>query len=721
MSIPKELQSRVKKLRAQVDDLRYRYHVLNDPQVTDAMYEGLMDELRKIENQYPELVTPDSPTQRVAGKPSEKFEKVTHTVTQWSFNDAFAEEDMVDWEERMLKILEKEFGERPKDFDYVCELKIDGLHMVLTYENGNLKTAATRGDGKVGEDVTTNIKTIWSVPLRLNLPLSKREREGVAEVSAPTPTPPTPSRAEGDYVVEGEVWLDKKMLEKINEDREKSGEPLFANPRNAAAGTIRQLDPAVVAARKLSLTAYDISSANAPNTQAEELLELKNLGFKTDMNWKVCKNLDEVFKFHDFWRKNKNSQPFWIDGVVIKVNQKKYQNALGFTGKAPRWAIAYKFPAEQGTTKIREVIWGVGRTGAITPVAVMDPVNLAGTTVTHATLHNFDEIKRLGVKIGDSVVVEKAGDIIPKVIRVLDKMRTGEEKNIKEPKHCPICGNEVSRRNSPLLRGAGGVLAHLPLTKREREGVADVSVALYCTNKNCYAQQLRRIIYFVSKRAFNIDGLGKKIVEHLVKEGLIENAADIFTLTKGDLEPLERFAEKSAENLVEAIAAAKKVTLARFINALGIAHVGEETAIRLAEYFQSLEKIMAADIAELEKVSDIGPQVSSSIVEFFKDEKNKKLIQNLLKNGVRIEVQSQKSKLQSQISGQTFVLTGTLATMSRDQAKDKIRELGGAVSESVSKKTDYVVAGENSGSKAGKAKKLGVKIIDESAFLQLLK
>ena len=719
MSIPKELQSRVKKLRAQVDDLRYRYHVLNDPQVTDAMYEGLMDELRKIENQYPELVTPDSPTQRVAGKPSEKFEKVTHTVTQWSFNDAFAEEDMVDWEERMLKILEKEFGERPKDFDYVCELKIDGLHMVLTYENGNLKTAATRGDGKVGEDVTTNIKTIWSVPLRLNLPLSKREREGVAEVSAPTP--PTPSRAEGDYVVEGEVWLDKKMLEKINEDREKSGEPLFANPRNAAAGTIRQLDPAVVAARKLSLTAYDISSANAPNTQAEELLELKNLGFKTDMNWKVCKNLDEVFKFHDFWRKNKNSQPFWIDGVVIKVNQKKYQNALGFTGKAPRWAIAYKFPAEQGTTKIREVIWGVGRTGAITPVAVMDPVNLAGTTVTHATLHNFDEIKRLGVKIGDSVVVEKAGDIIPKVIRVLDKMRTGEEKNIKEPKHCPICGNEVSRRNSPLLRGAGGVLAHLPLTKREREGVADVSVALYCTNKNCYAQQLRRIIYFVSKRAFNIDGLGKKIVEHLVKEGLIENAADIFTLTKGDLEPLERFAEKSAENLVEAIAAAKKVTLARFINALGIAHVGEETAIRLAEYFQSLEKIMAADIAELEKVSDIGPQVSSSIVEFFKDEKNKKLIQNLLKNGVRIEVQSQKSKLQSQISGQTFVLTGTLATMSRDQAKDKIRELGGAVSESVSKKTDYVVAGENSGSKAGKAKKLGVKIIDESAFLQLLK
>jgi DNA ligase (NAD+) len=668
------LKQRIKLLREQIDDLRYRYHVLNDPQVTDAMYEGLMDELRKIEAENPGLITPDSPTQRVAGKPSEKFEKVTHTVPQWSFNDAFDENDMADWEERIMKILEKELGSRPKDLDYVCELKIDGLHMVLTYEDGNLKTAATRGDGKVGENVTANIKTIWSVPLKLKKDI--------------------------DLVAEGEVWMDKKMLEKINQERKKIDEPLFANPRNAAAGTIRQLDPAIVAARKLVLTAYDISSDNVPDLQEKELRTLKDLGFKTDTHWKVCKNLKEVFEFHKHWQKNKTSQEFWIDGVVIKVNQKKYQNLLGFTGKAPRWAIAYKFPAEQGTTKVREVIWGVGRTGAITPVAVMDPVKLAGTTVTHATLHNYDEIERLGVKVGDSVVVEKAGDIIPKIIRVLDKMRTGEEKSIREPKVCPICKSSVER-------------------KKTIDAKQESTVALFCTNKNCYAQQLRRIIHFAGKSAFDIKGLGKKIVEHLVKEGLIENAADIFTLTKGDLEPLERFAEKSAENLVDAIAAAKKVTLARFINSLGINHVGEETAIKLAEEFKNLESLMKANVADLESIGDIGPQVSASIFEYFKDEKNKKLIQNLLKNGVSIaRVEAKKN---GKLTGQSFVLTGTLSGMTRDEAKAKIRNLGGEISESVSKKTSAVIVGENPGSKLDKAKKLGVKILDESEFVGLLR
>ena len=674
MTISKELQSRVEKLRAQVDDLRYRYHVLNDPQVTDSMYEGLMDELRKIEVVHPELITPDSPTQRVAGKPSEKFEKVKHTVTQWSFNDAFAEEDMADWEERIMKILEKELGAMPKDLNYVCELKIDGLHMVLTYENGNLKTAATRGDGLVGENVTTNIKTIWSVPLVI----------------------PNDDR----LVVEGEVWLEKKMLEKINQERKKIGEPLFANPRNAAAGTIRQLDSSIVAERKLVLTAYDISSDNAPPLQEQELQTLKDLGFKTDTHWKVCNNLKEIFAFHKYWQKNKGGQEFWIDGVVIKVNQKKYQNALGFTGKAPRWAIAYKFPAEQGVTKVREVIWGVGRTGAITPVAVMDPVKLAGTTVSHATLHNWDEIQRLGVKVGDSVVVEKAGDIIPKIIRVLDKMRTGEEKTIREPKFCPICRNPVER-------------------KKVIDAKQESSVALFCTNKNCYAQQLRRIIHFAGKSAFDIKGLGKKIVEHLVKEGLIENAADIFTLTKGDLEPLERFAEKSAENLVEAIASAKKVTLARFINALGISHVGEETAIKLAEEFKTLENVMKANVTDLEAIGDIGPQVSASIVAYFQDEKNKKLVADLLINGVQI-IKYKPLAISHKLAGQSFVLTGTLSAVSRDEAKDKIRALGGEISESVSKKTSVLIAGENPGSKLDKAKKLGVKILNEDQFLSVL-
>ncbi len=705
MAVSKESQFRVDKLRSQIDELRYRYHVLNDPQVTDAMYEGLMDELRKIETEYPELITSDSPTQRVAGKPSEKFEKVIHTVSQWSFNDAFEEQDIVDWEERIMKVLEKELGSRPGDLDYVCELKIDGLHMVLTYEKGELKTAATRGDGKVGEDVTTNIKTIWSVPLTLN-PARPHPNLLLKGEGANKPSPVRRGQGEVSFVVEGEVWLDKEMLEKINAERKKTGEALFANPRNAAAGTIRQLDSSVVAARKLSLTAYDISSDNAPETQEKELTTLKEFGFKTDTHWKVCKNLKEIFEFHKYWRKNKTSQPFWIDGVVIKVNQKKYQNALGFTGKAPRWAIAYKFPAEQGTTKIREVIWGVGRTGAITPVAVMDPVNLAGTTVTHATLHNWDEIQRLGVKVGDTVVVEKAGDIIPKIIRVLDKMRTGEEKTIKEPAICPICRSAISRRNSPLGRGRGGL--------------AESTVALYCTNKNCYAQQLRRIIHFVGKSAFDINGLGKKIVEHLVKEGLIETPADIFSLTKGDLEPLERFAEKSADNLIFAIENSKKITLTRFINALGISHVGEETAIKLAERFKTVDNLVKADFSALENISDVGPQMALSIAEYFKDEKNKKLINELLKNGVEVERFKTKGK-SLKLSGQTFVLTGTLASMSRDEAKEKIRALGGDISESVSKKTTAVIAGENPGSKLEKANSLGVKVLNENEFLEILK
>ena len=675
MSISKELQNRTEKLRAQIDDLRYRYHVLNDPQVTDAMYEGLMDELRKIETQNPELITSDSPTQRVAGQPSEKFEKIKHTVTQWSFNDAFSEEDMADWEERILKILEKEIGSRPSDLDYVCELKIDGLHMVLTYENGQLKTAATRGDGQVGENVTTNIKTIWSVPIKLTEDIN--------------------------LVAEGEVWMDKNMLIKINKEREKQGELLFANPRNAAAGTIRQLDPAIVAQRKLSLTSYDISSDNAPASQEEELKLLKKLGFKTDTHWKVCKNLNEIFEFHRYWQKHKTTQDFWIDGVVIKVNQKKYQNALGFTGKAPRWAIAYKFPAEQGTTKVKEIIWGVGRTGAITPVAVMDPVKLAGTTVTHATLHNWDEIERLGVMVGDTVVVEKAGDIIPKIIRVLDKMRTGEEKKIKEPKVCPICKSEVKRKD-------------VIDAKQEK------SVALFCANKNCYAQQLRRIIHFVGKAGFDIDGLGKKIVEQLVKEGLVETPADIFVLSKGDLEPLERFAEKSADNLLNAISESRNISLANFINALGISHVGEETAIKLAQKFNTIDNVMKAGLEDLENIEDVGPQVSASIYKYFRDEKSNKLVQDLIKNGVQI-TSSQFAVLGSQLSGKTFVLTGTLSSMSRDEAKAKIRSLGGEMSESVSKKTDYVVVGAEPGSKAKKAVELGVKILDEAGFLNLLK
>ncbi|HAT03267.1 MAG TPA: hypothetical protein DCS29_00610 [Candidatus Magasanikbacteria bacterium] len=686
----KDLSQYIQNLRSQIDDLRYRYHVLNDPEVTDAMYEGLMDELRKIEREHPELITSDSPTQRVAGKPLDKFEKVVHQVPQWSFDDAFSEEDVVDWVERNMKVLEKQLGKRPSDLDYVCELKIDGLHMVLTYENGILKNAATRGDGKVGENVTQNIKTIQSVPLRLSEPVS--------------------------MIAEGEVWLSAKMLETINKQRIKNNEPEFANPRNAAAGTIRQLDSKIVAERKLSLTAYDIShiiyhlshNKREIDNQEKELISLKELGFLTDTHWKVCKNIAGILAIHKEWEKKKHTQPFWIDGIVIKVNQKKYQDALGFTGKSPRWAIAFKFPAEQGTTKIVDVYWQVGRTGVLTPVAHMEPVALAGTTVTHATLHNFDEIQRLGIKVGDTVVVEKAGDIIPKVVRVLDKMRTGKEKKIKEPEMCPICGGKVT--SYKLLASAKAMAS--------KQDTND-GVALICTNKNCFAQQLERIIHFVSKKSFDIDGLGQRIVEQLMNEGLIKNPADIFTLTRGDLEPLERFAEKSADNLITAIEKAKHVTLSRFIFGLGIRHVGEETAIRLAEKFESIQKIMNVSTEDLLNVDDVGPRVAESIVEYFQDKENINLVNDLLNNGIKIKHERIKIG-DSRLKNKTFVLTGTLQTMSREEAEAKIRELGGHPGGSVSKKTDYLVVGENPGSKYGKAQELGVQVIDEDGFVNLM-
>ena len=672
----KDIKIRLKRLREQIDDLRYRYHVKNDPDVTDKMYEGLMDELRKLESKNPDLVTSDSPTQRVAGKPIEKFEKITHSVPQWSFNDAFDSNDLADWEERLLKILEKKLGHRPSDLTYTAELKIDGLHMVLTYISGELKSAATRGDGLVGENVTQNAKAIHSVPLRLNKKI--------------------------DIVAEGEVWLGSSMLKKINSDRAKAGLTLYANPRNVAAGTIRQLDSKIVSERKLSLTAYDISGGGIPDSQAIELDKLKLLGFKTDNNWKVCKNISEIESFWKKWEKKKDTQPFWIDGVVVKVNQKKYQEMLGYTGKAPRWALALKFAAEQGTTKIKDVYVQVGRTGALTPVAHMEPVKLAGTTVTHATLHNFDEIVRLGVRVGDTVVVEKAGDIIPKVVKVLEKMRTGREKKISEPKKCPICGEKVERRE---------------ILDKKQQG----SAALFCTNSKCYAQELERIIHFVSKKAFNIDGLGKKIVEQLVNEGLIKNPADLFNLTVGDLAPLERFADKSAENLIEAIAGAKKVTFARFIFGLGIPHVGEETAIALASNFATLNKLMSATQEDLEQINDVGPRVAESIRTYFTDKDNKSLISELLDSGVFIEKKQKLVLSRQSLVGKTFVLTGAMKNLTRDEVKEKIRALGGNVSGSVSGFTNYVVAGENPGSKLIKAKEQGVKILNESEFLKLTK
>ncbi|NUM25517.1 MAG: NAD-dependent DNA ligase LigA [Candidatus Buchananbacteria bacterium] len=668
-------KKRIDKLVEQIDDLRYRYHVLDDPTVTDAIYDSLQRELAGLEKQFPELKRDDSPLSRIGGKPLDKFTKVEHQVRQWSFNDVFSESELRDWEERSLKILEKS-GNSGLELEYVCELKIDGLHVVLTYEKGLLKVAATRGDGLIGEDVTQNIKTIQSIPLKLTKPV--------------------------DVIVEGEIWLSEKQLVEINKQRLRDGLPEFANPRNAAAGTIRQLDPKVVAQRKLDCFVYDWSGGKElrPTTQRDELEALKKLGFKVNPHYKICKNLKDVLAFHDQWQHRRAAEPYWIDGVVVKINDVDLQRQLGYVGKAPRWAVAYKFPAEEVTTVIEDIQVQVGRLGTLTPVAHLRPVKLAGTTVKRATLHNEDQIKRLGVKIGDTVVIRKAGDIIPEVVSVLDKMRTGGEKPFKMPRRCPECGFAVEQK------------------KISQKGETQ-SVDWYCSNPKCFAQQQRRMVHFVSKKAFNIDGLGEKIIAQLMEEGLLKTPADIFRLEKDDLVSLERFADKSADNLVTAINRAKNIPLARFIYALGIQHVGEETAIDLAKHFGSIEKIASSKRQDLEALPDIGPVVTQSIYQWFQEKENQKLISELLALGVKI-TSPEKRVTATKLMGKKIVVTGTLASMSRDEVKERIRAAGGDWVSAVSKHTDYVVAGEAPGSKLAKAKALGVRVISEDELLDLL-
>lgn len=661
-----QIKKRINTLRDQITDLRYKYHVQNDPEITDAMYDGLMNELKKLEEAHPQYQDMRSPTMRVAGKPLEKFQKVIHEVKQWSFDDAFNKKDLEQWQKKIERFLKKEFGAVPTDLSYVVELKIDGLHVVLTYKDGELFTAATRGDGEIGEDVTQNVRTIQSIPLIL-------------------PTKET-------ITIEGEVWMNASVFITLNKKREKEGLVLYANPRNFAAGTLRQLDSKIVAERKLEITAYDISKGVAPDTQFEELKKIKKLGFRTDPFATECVTLEQIMEIHTDWIEKKHSQEFWIDGLVIKVNQKKYQDILGFTGKSPRWAIALKFPAEQGVTKVVDVYIQVGRTGVLTPVAVMQPVQLAGTTVTHATLHNFDEIERLGVRIGDTVVVEKAGDIIPKVTRVLEKMRDGKEVQILVPTHCPECQKKVQK--------------------------VENSVAIFCTNISCSAKSLQKIGHFVSKKAFNIDGLGKKIVEQLLDTKKIESAADLFTLSQKDLQGLEGFAEKSIQNLLESIEDSKIIDFAKFIYALGIRHVGEETSVQLALHFKTLQQVTNATVTDLIVIPDIGERVAESIVEYFLEEEHISLLKKMIDNGVTIQYSNLASSL---FSGKIFVFTGTLTSISRDEAKELVRTFGGKVSGSISSKTDYVVVGDNAGSKLDKAKTLQVPIVSEKEFISLMK
>ncbi len=662
-----EAKKRIEKLKTAIDEYRYSYHVLNKSLISDAALDSLKHELFKLEQEYPDLTTPDSPTQRVSGKPLPQFKKVAHKKPMLSMEDVFSPDELHEWQERIKKFMPAH------KFDYYTEIKMDGLAVSLLYRDGIFIQGSTRGDGKIGEDVTQNLKTVEAIPLKL--------RE-IKELSV-----------KGEIEIRGEVYMSKKSFDEINRAQEEAGEEKFANPRNAAAGAVRQLDPSVTASRKLSFYGYALATDLGQKTHEESHNLIAKLGVPVNPHNVYSKNLDEVVRFHEKIQKSREKLPYWTDGIVVVVNDEKMFGRLGVVGKAPRGMIAYKFPAEQAVTRVREVRWQVGRTGALTPVAVMDPVFVAGTTVQHSTLHNMDEIERLGLKVGDTVILEKAGDVIPKIVKVLPRLRTGKEKEIHRPAKCPVCGHEVAKR--------------------------DKEVAYVCRNKSCPAKDLEAIINFVSKRAFDIEGLGPKQIELFMREGLVSTPADLFKLEKSDLVDLERFGDKSAENIIMAMEARKSIPLHRFIISLGILHVGDETAADLAAHFGSLERFRKADLEELARISGIGEVVAKSIHEWLGNHINQKLIDDLLKAGVKV-LSAEKAKHQP-LAGKIFVFTGELEGMSRDEAKDLVRKLGGNPAESVSKKTDYVVAGPGAGSKLDRAKKLGVKILDEKEFLKMVR
>ena len=675
MSAKQQIEDRLVKLRETINHHRHLYHVLDKQEISEEALDSLKKELYDLEAEHPELITKDSPTQRVSGGVAKGFNKVKHKVAQWSFNDAFGQEDMQDFDARVKRMLKGKVSDPLPT--YSCELKIDGLKIILEYNEGLLVRAATRGDGKVGEDVTANVRTIESVPLKLKEPVN--------------------------VIVEGEVYITKTRFEAINKKNLSSGKEVYANPRNLAAGTLRQLDSQVVADRRLSAFIYDLAETSKNEVQAQvatqidELQYLRGLGFAVNKHFAHCSNIDEVITFWKKWQVKAQREDYWIDGVVVKVDECELQDVLGYTGKAPRYAIALKFPAEQVTTLVEDITLQVGRTGVLTPVAHLRPVLVAGSTVSRATLHNEDEIKRLDIRIGDTVVLQKSGDVIPDIVNVMKEMRPSSAKTWKWPKAVHVCGGD-------------GEIERVP-------GAA----AWRCVNRNSFAQLVRKIEYFVSKKCFNIDGCGKSIVETLVRTGFVSEFDDIFTLKKGDLLELEGFAELSADNLLKAIDVARKVTLARFITSLSINHVGEETSVDLAANF-TLDDLRTASVEELAQIDGVGDVVAKSIYDWFKDKDNNEMLGRLLQHVVIAQQKSSKLKAQSsKLSGKSFVLTGTLQKMDRDDAKVQIREGGGKVANSVSKNTDFVVVGENPGNKYNKAIKLGVKVLNEEEFAKLLK
>ncbi len=692
-----EVKKRIVKLREEINKYRHAYHVLDKSLISDAALDSLKKELFDLELQYPDLITSDSPTQRIGGEPLKEFKKVRHDAQMLSFNDAFSEEDMKAWLERIEAYLGRRIASKGGAAPFYCELKIDGLAIELVYENGIFVQGSTRGDGVIGEDVTQNLRTVEAIPLRLSAAdevtrnLRRLKLDPKKYILAPK-----------RLVVRGEVFLTKKEFAAANREQLKKDLKQFANPRNIAAGSIRQLDPKVTASRKLDSFQYAIVSDIGATYHEEEHLLLKSFGFKTNPNNRSAENLPGIFTFRDHWAKHRERLDYEIDGTVVLANDNRTYAEAGVVGKAPRAGIAYKFSPREATTVVEDIIVQVGRTGALTPVAVMRPVNVGGVTVTHATLHNADEIERLGLKIGDTVIISRAGDVIPQVNKVLKDFRTGKEKKFVMPKRCPVDG-------SPVVRDG---------------------VAYKCSNKYCGARHREQLYHFISQDGFNLEGLGPKIIDRLLDEGLIVDAADIFTIKEGDIESLERFGERSAKNLVEEIVSKKHIPLSRFIYALGIIHVGEETSRLLSDRFPKIKHAISprefskyfSDLTQesLETTRDIGPKVAESIRDWFRESRNLKLLQKLADAEVIIEIPKQTHAYRP-LKGKSFVLTGTLQTMSREQAKEKIRTLGGEASESVSKKTSYVVAGIEPGSKYEKAKRLGVKILEEAEFLKMLK
>jgi len=659
---------RIIELRELINYHNKQYYVYDSPVISDAEFDKLMKELEKLEKEFPEFITPDSPTQRVGGEPLSSFAQVVHRVPMMSLSNAYTKEDLLDFKRRVEEVV-------GPDVEYVVELKIDGLAVSITYEDGVFTRAATRGDGEVGEDVTQNVKTIKSVPLKLDFPEGKRPK--ILEVR-------------------GEVYLPKEDFKKLNEEREEEGLPLFANPRNAAAGSLRQLDPKITAKRPLNIFLYGIGYYEGIEftTHFEILKFFEEVGLRVNPYAKLFSNFSDAIDYCMSFIEKRHELPYEIDGMVIKVNSLEMQRKLGNTAKSPRWAVAFKFPAEQKETIIEDIIVRVGRTGVLTPTAILKPVKIAGSTVSKATLHNEDYIKEKDIMIGDTVIIEKAGDIIPEVVRSLKEKRTGKEKEFKMPDTCPECGGKV-------IRFPG-------------------EAAYRCTNVSCPAQVRRSIEHFVSRDAMDIRGLGPAIVNALLSNGIIKDAADLYYLKREDLLPLERMGEKSVANLLKAIEESKNRPLERLIYALGIPFIGSKAASILAEHYKSIDELMNASFEELIKIPEIGEKMAQSIVAFFKNEGVKKFIEKLKKAGVNTAGEIENKNKDGILKGLSFVVTGTLKNYTRNEVKELIENLGGKVSESVSKKTDYLIVGEEPGSKLKKAQSLGIKIINEEEFLKLI-